>query len=63
MFASYQEARLVPIKGGGGTKLCPNCGSVSVYVEIQTGSEPVYYCCCCGSHFVGGKDIREINKT
>jgi transcription initiation factor TFIIIB Brf1 subunit/transcription initiation factor TFIIB len=41
------------------TKVCPICGSVSVAPEFELTDETVYYCCCCGTHIVGDKDIRE----
>jgi hypothetical protein len=41
------------------TKVCPTCGSVSVAPEFELTDEKVYYCCCCGTHFVGDEDIRE----
>jgi hypothetical protein len=33
---------------------------VSVAPEIELTDEAVYYWCCCGTHFVGDKDIREL---
>jgi hypothetical protein len=42
------------------TKVCPTCGSVSVAPELELTDEAVYYCCCCGTHFVGDKDIRDL---
>jgi len=39
--------------------ICPTCGSVSTIPEIRLTENEIFYCCCCGCHFIGEKSVKE----